>query len=362
MGNLAIVLLLVCTVSSCVARPRNSFYPDGENPYRHGGPIEIGKPCKDQAECPFYLVCNTGSCQPKPLTDDEILDVLFNGDSEIEDFDDSDADLTFSSEGEIDYSDDKPDDDAPRDAPEGFFKALLKVKNNVKVVDDDDVPEETKKTDACWKVRPFLSRLRQHCLATPRVEYASIDEEMIPFYGKTKMRMQTGGGGGRVRSLASSYARILTLVGEDSALGAPGFSVPAFEDEAEAGHGQQAAEPVPSTSRDVRPPARPRVRPTAPRATPRMSRQERRDEAAMQAVANQTLQLQENETRDARDIEFQGQLLRSIETLSHRMEAVAESNQEQARATQAVALELQNTTRVLVEVVMLLTAERSRAL
>ncbi|KAM7307539.1 hypothetical protein ISCGN_011175 [Ixodes scapularis] len=44
---------------------------------------------------------------------------------------------------------------------------------------------------------------------------------------------QTGGGGARVRSLASSYARILTLVGEDLALGAPGFSVPAFEDEAE---------------------------------------------------------------------------------------------------------------------------------
>ncbi|KAG0438014.1 hypothetical protein HPB47_017187 [Ixodes persulcatus] len=121
-----------------------------------------------------------------------------------------------------------------------------------------------------------------------------------------KQARQTGGGGGRVRSLASSYAHILTLVGEDSALGAPGFSVPAFEDEAE----------------------------------------ERHDEAAMQAVANQTLQLQQNE---ARDVEFQGQLPRSIETLSHRMEAVAEANQEQARATQAVALELQNTTRVLVE-------------
>ncbi|CAN7974893.1 unnamed protein product, partial [Ixodes persulcatus] len=92
-----------------------------------------------------------------------------------------------------------------------------------------------------------------------------------------------------------------------------------------------------------------------------MSRQERHDEAAMQAVANSSLQLQQNEARDARDVEFQGQLLRSIGTLSHRMEAVAESNQEQARATQAVALELQNTTRVLVEVVLLLTAERSRA-
>ncbi|CAN7989824.1 unnamed protein product, partial [Ixodes pacificus] len=89
-----------------------------------------------------------------------------------------------------------------------------------------------------------------------------------------------------------------------------------------------------------------------------MSRQERHDEAAMQAVANQTLQLQQNEARDARD---SLQLLRSIETLGHRMEAVAEANQEQARATQAVALELQNTTGVLAEVVLVLTAERSRA-
>ncbi|KAM7310866.1 putative protein TPRXL [Ixodes scapularis] len=131
---------------------------------------------------------------------------------------------------------------------------------------------------------------------------------------------------------------------------------------AQAGHGQQAAEPVPSTSWDVRPPARPQVRSKAPRVAPRMSRQERHNEAAMQAVANQTLQLQQNETRDARDVEFHGQLLRSIETLSHCMKAVAEANQEQACTTQVAALvKLQNTTRVLVEVVLLLTAERSRA-
>ncbi|EEC19159.1 hypothetical protein IscW_ISCW014099 [Ixodes scapularis] len=66
-----------------------------------------------------------------------------------------------------------------------------------------------------------------------------------------------------------------------------------------------------------------------------MSRQERHDKAAMQAVANEALHLQQNKARDARDVELQGQLLRSIETLSHRMEAVAEANQEQARVTQA---------------------------
>ncbi|KAM7309625.1 hypothetical protein ISCGN_006626 [Ixodes scapularis] len=92
---------------------------------------------------------------------------------------------------------------------------------------------------------------------------------------------------------------------------------------------------VSGRGRDVRPPARPQVRPTAPRVTPRISKQERHDRAAMQAVANQALHLQQNKARDARDVELQGQLLRSIETLSHRMEAVAEANQEQARVTQA---------------------------
>ncbi|KAM7309623.1 putative protein TPRXL [Ixodes scapularis] len=98
---------------------------------------------------------------------------------------------------------------------------------------------------------------------------------------------------------------------------------------------------VSGRGRDVRPPARPQVRPTAPRVTPRISKQERHDKAAMQAVANQALHLQQNKARDARDVELQGQLLRSIETLSHRMEA--------------------NTTCVLVEVVLLLTAKSSQA-
>uniref|UniRef100_A0A6B0UG97 Uncharacterized protein n=1 Tax=Ixodes ricinus TaxID=34613 RepID=A0A6B0UG97_IXORI len=41
-----------------------------------------------------------------------------------------------------------------------------------------------------------------------------------------------------------------------------------------------------------------------------MSRQERHDEAAGQAVANQPLQMQQNEARDVRDVEFQAPAFR----------------------------------------------------
>ncbi|KAM7290622.1 hypothetical protein ISCGN_027238 [Ixodes scapularis] len=83
MGNLAIVLLLVCTVSSCVARPGISLFPDGYNPvsssdgavpknYHFPGfgwnsrcdtSDNLGQPCEIKAECCYELVCKSGSCQ-----------------------------------------------------------------------------------------------------------------------------------------------------------------------------------------------------------------------------------------------------------------------------------------------------------
>ncbi|KAM7290617.1 hypothetical protein ISCGN_027233 [Ixodes scapularis] len=42
MGNLAIVLLLMCTVSSCVARPGISLFPDGYNPVSSSGVARPG--------------------------------------------------------------------------------------------------------------------------------------------------------------------------------------------------------------------------------------------------------------------------------------------------------------------------------
>ncbi|KAG0414628.1 hypothetical protein HPB47_008202 [Ixodes persulcatus] len=109
------------------------------------------------------------------------------------------------------------------------------LRNSVKVVDDDDVPEETKKTDAYWKskkrniapqatclVRPLLSRLRQRCLATSHIEYVSIDEQMIPFHGKTKMRQYVRGkpnplgGPEAFRVFAAGYMEMHVPCGKDA--------------------------------------------------------------------------------------------------------------------------------------------------
>ncbi|KAG0435760.1 hypothetical protein HPB47_018330 [Ixodes persulcatus] len=122
---------------------------------------------------------------------------------------------------------------------------------------------------------------------------------------------RTGGGSSTVCPLASSMARILTLVGADSAFGAPGVRVPAEPDDLQqerssSSRHQMAAEPVPSTSRDTTPRQGSWVRPTVPRAPPRQSRQERHDAAAIQAVEQQALLLQQNTDQAAEEREFRG--------------------------------------------------------
>ncbi|KAG0428298.1 hypothetical protein HPB47_024701 [Ixodes persulcatus] len=77
---------------------------------------------------------------------------------------------------------------------------------------------------------------------------------------------RTGGGSSTVCPLASSLARILTLVGADSAFGAPGVRVPAEPDD----------------------------------------QQERHEAAAIQAVEQQALLLQQNTDQAAEEREFRG--------------------------------------------------------
>ncbi|KAM7303549.1 uncharacterized protein ISCGN_013501 [Ixodes scapularis] len=129
---------------------------------------------------------------------------------------------------------------------------------------------------------------------------------------------RTGGGSSTVRPLAQSLARILTLVGTDSALGAPGVRVPGEpgdqQERPSSSRRQMAAEPVPSTSRDTTTSWGPWVRPTVPRALPppppppRQSRQERHDAAAIQAVEQQALLLQQNVDQAAEEREFRGRV------------------------------------------------------
>ncbi|KAG0422053.1 hypothetical protein HPB47_002100 [Ixodes persulcatus] len=105
-------------------------------------------------------------------------------------------------------------------------------------------------------------------------------------------------------AVLNEAARILTLVGADSAFGAPGVRVPAEPDDQQVREVKQQQAPDGSragalhlTRHNARPGAvgaAHRASPPPPPPTPRQSRQERHDAAAIQAVEQQALQLQQN--------------------------------------------------------------------
>ncbi|KAL2096969.1 hypothetical protein ACEWY4_006176 [Coilia grayii] len=65
---------------------------------------------------------------------------------------------------------------------------FFKLRGAIKVVIDDDVPEDLRMLDKFWKVRPFLDRILQGCKSLNRPDCASIDEQMIPFTGACPYR------------------------------------------------------------------------------------------------------------------------------------------------------------------------------
>ncbi|XP_034079081.1 piggyBac transposable element-derived protein 3-like [Gymnodraco acuticeps] len=65
---------------------------------------------------------------------------------------------------------------------------FFRLRGSIKVLIDDDVPEDLRKRDKFWKVRPFLDRILQGCKSQNRPECASIDEQMIPFTGACPCR------------------------------------------------------------------------------------------------------------------------------------------------------------------------------
>lgn len=65
---------------------------------------------------------------------------------------------------------------------------FFKLRGAIKVVIDDDVPEDLRMLDTFWKVRPFLDRILQGCKSLNRPDCASIDEQMIPFTGACPYR------------------------------------------------------------------------------------------------------------------------------------------------------------------------------
>ena len=53
---------------------------------------------------------------------------------------------------------------------------------------DNNVPEQVKR-DKAWKIRPWLTALKERCLLTPPEECHAIDEMMVPFKGRSHMKV-----------------------------------------------------------------------------------------------------------------------------------------------------------------------------
>lgn len=64
----------------------------------------------------------------------------------------------------------------------------FRLRNNLKIVDDNDVSDDVKKADRLWKVRPLVDQVRAGCLKMYRASKVSIDEQMIPFSGVSSIK------------------------------------------------------------------------------------------------------------------------------------------------------------------------------
>ncbi|XP_039301414.1 piggyBac transposable element-derived protein 3-like, partial [Nilaparvata lugens] len=62
------------------------------------------------------------------------------------------------------------------------------IRRSLKLVYDDDVPEEKRKADRLWKVRPLINAIQNGCLKQNRMDHICIDEMMIPFSGHTSLK------------------------------------------------------------------------------------------------------------------------------------------------------------------------------
>lgn len=67
------------------------------------------------------------------------------------------------------------------------------LRKNIKVVNDLDISDEEKKADRLWRLRPFIEMIRTACLQLPRSPSASIDEQIIPFTGRTTLKQYVPG-------------------------------------------------------------------------------------------------------------------------------------------------------------------------
>jgi hypothetical protein len=62
------------------------------------------------------------------------------------------------------------------------------LRTRLKIVDDNAVSKKARENDRFWKIRPMIDRIQRACLQNERTNEISVDEQMIPFHGKVRMR------------------------------------------------------------------------------------------------------------------------------------------------------------------------------
>lgn len=64
----------------------------------------------------------------------------------------------------------------------------FKLRRRLQLVNELDVTDEEKTEDLLWRIRPLVSCLLEGCRKLPRPEHVCIDEQMIPFTGRTQLK------------------------------------------------------------------------------------------------------------------------------------------------------------------------------
>lgn len=62
-----------------------------------------------------------------------------------------------------------------------------KIASSLHFADNDTVTEDVKE-DKCWKIRPWLSALRNNMLRIPQEKKSAVDESLVPFRGRCHIR------------------------------------------------------------------------------------------------------------------------------------------------------------------------------
>lgn len=62
------------------------------------------------------------------------------------------------------------------------------IRQNLKVVYDKDITDQERMSNKFWKVEPIIRSVKTGCLLNPRPQVIAIDEQMIPFWGRSPAR------------------------------------------------------------------------------------------------------------------------------------------------------------------------------